>query len=107
MNNELKTVRVNRLLDFYIKLLTIKQQEIMNEYFYLDFSLHEIANTRNISRSAVLDTINKSIVKLEDYENKLELIEKFDNVNNLLEEIKNKDNEDIILKIKEDLKYGI
>lgn len=80
--------RVNQLLDFYEALLTDKQIMILNYYYREDFSLAEIAELLNISRSAVHDTIKKCIVNLEDYENKLELLKKFTIRSEIYEKIK-------------------
>lgn len=70
-----KNVRICDLFDVYGHLLSKKQQEMINEHFYLDCSLSEIAENQNISRQAVLDAITKSTSKLEDFESKLHLLE--------------------------------
>lgn len=67
----------NELLPFYSLLLTTKQQEIMNYYYYEDFSLSEIAELKNTTRSAIHDTIKKSNNLLENYEFKLKLLQKY------------------------------
>lgn len=64
------------LFDIYRELLTIKQQEYFTAYFYDDFSLAEIADFKNVSRNAVFDQIKKAINLLEDYEQKLSLLKK-------------------------------
>ncbi|MFV0255205.1 MAG: YlxM family DNA-binding protein [Erysipelotrichaceae bacterium] len=66
----------NELLDFYENLLTASQKKIMNYYFREDFSLTEIAELLNISRSAVSDSLRKSQRSLNNYEEKLSLVEK-------------------------------
>lgn len=65
------------LNDFYGNLLTENQQDILNEYLNFDISLTEIAETRNTTRQAVLDTIKKATKKLEWYETKLAMVEKY------------------------------
>ena len=98
---EIKRVeRINRLLDLYGRLLTKSQLEIMSDYYYCDLSLSEIAQLRNISRTAVSDSINKSIIKLENYEEKLQLCQVFDSQ-------KNGKNKDVVNKIEEMIKDGI
>lgn len=72
-----KTEEMNEYLDWYGELLTDKQQDICDLYFKEDFSLSEISENYEISRAAVLDTIKRSKKLLEDYENKLHLIEKY------------------------------
>ena len=75
--NELEKVEyINTLFDLYKELLTEKQKSIMEKYYSYNLSLKEISDELKISRAAVLDTIEHSIKKLKDYENKLRLHEK-------------------------------
>lgn len=68
---------INLYLDFYEHLLTKKQQEVLNYYYRLDYSLSEISELMNISRAAVYDNIKRSNRLLEDYEAKLHLFEHY------------------------------
>ncbi len=63
----------NQLLPFYSDLLTERQKEIMEMYFFEDLSLTEIAENLQISRNAVYDTIKKGENLLNEYENALKL----------------------------------
>ena len=72
-----KNLRLCLLNDFYGNLLTENQQDILNEYLNFDISLTEIAETRNTTRQAVLDTIKKATKKLEVYEQKLGMLSKY------------------------------
>ena len=83
-----KTQDINQLLDFYSVLLTSKQLEIMSYYYFDDYSLSEISELLNISRSAVYDTIKKSTKNIESYEEKLRLYEKFKKRCIIYEELK-------------------
>ena len=83
----------NELLPFYNMLLTTKQQEIMNYYYYEDFSLSEIAEINNTTRSAIYDAIRKSNMLLEKYEIKLKLLQKYKNRVIIYKELLNKDDE--------------
>ncbi len=65
------------LLDFYSGLITDKQLKYMKLYFYEDFSLKEIADQFNVSRSAIFDNIQRTIKQLEHYEEVLKLLSKF------------------------------
>lgn len=71
-----KTNRVNLLFDFYEKLLTDKQQTFLKYYFHDDFSLGEIAAEFEISRQAVYEHIKRAEGTLENYEEKLGLLNK-------------------------------
>ena len=72
-----KTQEINELMDAYENLLTDKQCETMKLYYQEDFSLSEIAENMNISRSAVNDTMKRSEAILREYESKLNLVLKF------------------------------
>ena len=71
-----KKQRVNLLMDCYEELLTDKQQEYLMLYYEEDLSLAEIADDLGVSRNAVHDNLKRAVASLEDYENKLHLLEK-------------------------------
>lgn len=66
------------LYDFYGNLLTKNQRSVLDLYCNYDLSLGEISERKSISRQAVYDTIKRSEKKLENFEKKLRLVEKFD-----------------------------
>lgn len=68
-----KKIRFGRLYDMYGGLLTEKQQAVMEQYFYDDLSLGEIAESCGISRQAVYDLLRRVEQTLEKYESKLQL----------------------------------
>ncbi|GLC87428.1 putative DNA-binding protein [Lysinibacillus piscis] len=72
-----KTTRMNFLFDFYQALLTEKQRSYMELYYLDDHSLGEIAESYGVSRQAVYDNIRRTETMLEEYEEKLCLLEKF------------------------------
>jgi len=72
-----KIDRVIMLKDFYGPLLTERQQEVINLYYENDWSLAEIAESMEVSRQAVHDLLRRSEAALEDYEQRLGLVEKF------------------------------
>lgn len=63
----------NELYDIYKPLLTIKQQQYFEEYYYNNLSLSEISENYDISRNAISKQINVIRDKLKGYENKLNL----------------------------------
>ncbi|MEG0366586.1 MAG: YlxM family DNA-binding protein [Coprobacillus sp.] len=71
-----KKQRVNLLMDCYIDLLTDKQKDYLTLYYDEDLSLAEIADDLNVSRNAVFDNLKRAVNLLEDYEDKLHLLEK-------------------------------
>ncbi|MDS1029920.1 putative DNA-binding protein [Bacillota bacterium LX-D] len=72
-----KVARVAWLYDFYGKLLTDKQQKIIELYYNQDLSLGEIAEEYSISRQAVHDLIRRAETTLEEYESKLGVLQKY------------------------------
>ena len=93
------------LVDQYSILLTDKQKMILDEYFNEDLSLSEIAENHNISKSAVYDTLKKSLEKLKEYETKLRCVYKEKKILQILSE--NNISKNIEEKIKEVLTDGI
>lgn len=75
------------LKDFYGPLLTEKQQQVINLYYENDWSLSEIADNMNITRQAIYDILKRAEHALEDYENKLGLVDKFMNTREQLERV--------------------
>ncbi|QDI90546.1 putative DNA-binding protein [Salicibibacter halophilus] len=72
-----KTMRMNALFDFYHPLLTEKQRDYLQLYYYDDYSLGEISEYFDVSRQAVYDNIRRSEEMLEAYEAKLQLDERY------------------------------
>ncbi|WP_141431203.1 putative DNA-binding protein [Bacillus sp. 03113] len=90
-----KTTRMNYLYDFYQSLLTPKQRSYMSLYYLDDFSLGEIAEEYDVSRQAVYDNIKRTENMLEEYEEKLALLKKFQKQSQLIAKIKERlQNED-------------
>lgn len=71
-------MRLGRLFDLYGGLLTDKQRDCLNMYFYDDLSLSEISEELGVSRQAVHDLLKRVEQTLEKYENKLGLLAKND-----------------------------
>lgn len=65
------------LYDFYGELLTEHQKEIYEQFIVEDLSLSEIAKDAGISRQGVHDLIKRCNKILEEYEEKLHLVERF------------------------------
>ena len=75
-----KIVEQGILYDFYGELLTQHQQKIYEDAVYHDLSLSEIAEEQGISRQGVHDLIKRCNHILEGYENKLHLVERFNEI---------------------------
>ena len=64
------------LYDIYGNLLTEKQKNYFEDYYFCDLSLAEIAENYEISRNGVFDQLKRVENILEDYEDKLHYYDK-------------------------------
>ena len=78
-----KIVEIAVLFDYYGKLLSDKQYNVIDE----DLSLKEIAELNGISKQGISDILSRAEKKLRFYEDELKLISKFDKINSSLKEI--------------------
>ena len=106
-----RTIKYVALYNIYKEFLTHTQVEIMGDYFLADLSLSEIADSRNISRSAVEDAIKKGTIKLDECEEKLHLLAKREKMLELTAKMKNKalnySELHELEKLEEEIKNGI
>lgn len=72
-----KIVEQGLLYDFYGELLTEHQKKIYEDVVYNDLSLAEIAEENGISRQGVHDLVRRCNHSLQEYEDKLHLVERF------------------------------
>lgn len=72
-----KKIKIGNLFDFYGELLTDKQKDIVELFCLQDFTFGEISEELSVTRQAVFDTMKRVEVILDNYENKLGLLEKF------------------------------
>lgn len=84
-----KLVKIGILFDFYGKVLTPKQYQIIELYYSNDLSLAEIGEVQKISRQGVFDTLKRAEERLFDYEDKLGLVDKFYGSQDTIQEISN------------------
>ena len=82
-----RIVEQGLLYDFYGELLTKHQQTIYEEVVLNDYSLSEVAEDLGISRQGVHDLVKRSSRILEDYEQKLHLVERFVTIREKVHEI--------------------
>ena len=69
-----QVIKISQLYDFYSELLSEKQKQYLNDYYFNDFSLTEISENYDISKQAVSNNIKRTITELEQHEEKLNLI---------------------------------
>ena len=90
-------IKVSQLYDFYSELLSQKQKQYLNDYFFNDLSLTEISENYEISKQAVSNNIKRTIIELEQFEEKLNLIKLNNERVFILNEIRKlTDNEEIL-----------
>lgn len=83
-----KVSQVVLLKDFYGPLLTAKQQDALNMHYENDWSLSEIAISMNTSRQAVYDLVKRAESVLQEYEDKLGLVARFQRNRQNLDELR-------------------
>lgn len=69
-------VYLNSLYDYYKNLLTEKQQQYFEDYYQNNLTLSEIADNYGISRNAVHKQLKDVTNLLNNYEQKLQIVEK-------------------------------
>lgn len=90
---------LNSLYDIYKSLFTEKQRLYFEAYFFDDLSLAEIAENYHVSRNAVFTSIKSIEEALEDYESKLKLYEKKQEIEEILKSIDQEEIKEKILKL--------
>ncbi|MBR3791190.1 MAG: putative DNA-binding protein [Clostridia bacterium] len=107
-----KDLSISVLMDFYGGLLTDKQRDSLELYYEQDCSLAEIAGDMDISRQGVRDFIKRGEKQLYEFEEKLELVKKYNDISSnisrleeMIDEIKlDETPRDTIKNIIEDIK---
>lgn len=83
MSNDIKSVYISRLFDYYGDLLSDKQKLLIDCYYNQDFSLSEIAENEGITRQGVSDALKRAEAILFSCEEKLGICQKFDDLKTL------------------------
>ena len=91
-----EVVYYNNLYDLYGNLLTEKQKQYFEDYYFNNLSFSEMAENYNVSRNAVFKQLHIVIDKLEEYENKLQLFKKKEKLLKVIDKVADK-------KLKEEL----
>ncbi len=78
-------VYYNNLFDIYGDLLTDNERNTFKDYYQEDLSLSEIADEKNVSRSAIQKTVKNVIEKLNYFEKTLQIYKKNLKISELLD----------------------
>ena len=65
------------LYDFYGELLTPHQRKVYEAAVYEDMSLNEIAEQHGISRQGVHDLLKRCTKTMQEYEDRLHMVDRF------------------------------
>ena len=90
-----KKVYYNYLYDYYKELLTEKQRNYFEDYYFNDFSLQEIGENENVSRNAVFNQVKSVEEKLEEFESKLSLYQNGLKIKELIKDLEEEKREEI------------
>lgn len=82
-----KNVKMAMLLDIYGKLLTAKQQDMLDLYYNQNLSLSEIAEEANITRQGVRKILVDGEKRLLNYEELLGILDKKITNTKIIEEL--------------------
>lgn len=80
-------IELSLLYDFYGALLKEQKRSIFEAYILENYGLSEIAKERNMSRQAVYDVVRRCRNELREYEQKLNLVCKFQRMKKQVHEI--------------------
>ncbi len=78
-----------QLYEVYNKLLTEKEREYFEYYYFEDYSLQEIALNNDVSRSYVSKMINNVEDKLTLFEDSLKICERNNKIRNVISSLDN------------------
>ncbi len=83
-----KNLDIVYMIDTYAAVLTEKQREVLELYYYDDLSLAEIAQNSGISRQGVRDSIKRGEAAMLELEDKLGLAKRMRSLGEKLEAIR-------------------
>jgi uncharacterized protein len=72
------------LFDFYAPLLKDRQKQFLEMYYRDDLTLSEIAELTEVSRQAVFDQLKRTEAVLEQFEDKLQLLSRYEHRKRLI-----------------------
>ncbi len=87
MPSDIKTFYMNSLYDHYGELLTEKQREYFEDYYFKNYSLSEISENKDVSRNAIHKVIKEAEKKLREFEKVLKNYERSNKIKRIIEDI--------------------
>lgn len=89
----------NELYDLYGSLLTDKQRDYFENYYFNNLSLGEMAENYNVSRNAIFKQLRMATDKLQYYEDNLNLRQKINTFENIVKNIDDEKLKETLLEI--------
>ncbi len=86
-----KNIQFILLYDYYGNLLTDKQQQYFEDYYFNNLTLSEISENNKVSRNAVHKQLKEANEKLLYYEENLNLLSKAKKIRKILKDSQNKE----------------
>ena len=80
-------VYYNELYDLYSLLLTDKQRQYFEDYYFENLSFSEMAENYGVSRNAIFKQLKITKEKLEEFENLLKLHDKSRKIQEIINDI--------------------
>lgn len=94
-----EVIYLNELYDFYGSLLTDKQRDYFENYYFNNLSLGEMAENYGVSRNAIHKQLKIVEERLKYYEGNLELLKKAKKAESLVQKISDEKLRDEILEL--------
>ena len=88
-------VYYNELYDIYGELLTEKQKNYFEDYYFINLSFSEMADNYDVSRNAVFKQLHIVKDKLDEYESILKLRYKKNKIHDIIKTLPDKIKEEI------------
>ena len=82
-----EVIYYNELYDLYGGLLTEKQREYFEDYYFNNLSFSEMAENYNVSRNAVFKQLHIVMDKLREYEDVLKLKKKRQLIEDIIKDL--------------------
>lgn len=82
-----ENILLSNLYDYYGVLLTEKQQQYFEDYYFNNLTLTEMGENYGVSRNAIHKSLKETEEKLLDFENKLQLYYKSKRIISLIEKL--------------------
>lgn len=99
MNTLDKSIEIMNTYDLYQELLTNKQKNYFESYYFNNYTLQEISENYDVSRNAVHDLLKRTVKKLNDFEDALHLKQENIKRHIIISDIKKLNHDEVIANL--------